>query len=173
MAHSMELEQITGRARRARWTLGLVPLTARVLWNQLRYHPRSFGGGSLVRSALAVFVVANGTIASGLLLLFIWNSNSPPSVLAFVSVLVAQAAYSVFLILRRRRPPAFMQRMLVVASAIGIISFIAALGVSIGASDPEYGPPTVVLVVSLHAAMSYAAAGPNRDEGFLRPQTPA
>jgi len=174
-AHEAELELIEGRGQRWRWTLGAFPLVGSVLVSQLRLDPRSFLGGTLMKTTVATLSTLNLAGGAGLAVLYVIDT-SPPIVLALSVALLIQGGYTLALIagvLDSHQDTALHLQLVgstlaLVIGAVGfLIGFLANLNPPTG--DPEYGPMTIAALIAAHALISLLAFTPRRPVNLQTP----
>ena len=173
-AHAAELECVEGRWSRLVWRLGVVPIAGWALMSQLRHDPRSFLGGVLVATIVVGLSFLNLVAGIGLLVLYLVEAN-PWLVLVLGIGLCAQGGYSLAYILGafgRRR--ALARRVQLagsgLASVVGLTGFVAGIVANVNPAnnDPEYGPMTIALLVTVHGLASLLAFS-----GDPNPRTPS
>jgi hypothetical protein len=170
-AHQAELEQIEGRWQRRRWAVGVIPLAGVALAAQLRSDPRSFQGGTLMKTIVATLSVLNVAAGIGLAVLVLVMEGTPSAVLALSAVLVVQGAYTLTF-LAGSLEAGWAQALELVGSTlalvVGGIASVAAVVNNIDPvnGDPEYGPMAVAMLVAAHGLASLIAFVPRRRVGI-------
>jgi hypothetical protein len=165
-AHAAEYASIPEHGRRRRWAFGAIPLFISTLWRQLKRQPRSYLGGTLMKTIVATVSLLN--LIAGLLLLvaFIVSPGGPPAMLAHAAALVVQGGYALGLLAGayRRFQDAAVKVQLVgstLALLVGLIGFSIGLVENsvMAGGDPEYGPMTVALLLAAHGLASLLTFG--------------
>lgn len=156
LGHAAELDAIDDRRARLRWMVGLLPLTTHALAAQLLCDPGSFLGGRLARLGTGALSVAN--LAGGVVLLAVSAAADLPILAAMPgAVLVTQGGYTLVHLRGAPRMSALQNVGSLVAAVLGMAAAAIGLALTVGAADPEYGPPTVAAAIALHGLVSLAA----------------
>ena len=172
-AHAAELGSIESPRARRRWMMGLIPLATRALWAQLHSEPRSFLGGTLAIAVAVTISIINALGGTGLLILYFTGADRPPLLLVLALVLAVQSGSTLVVVLGLFRST--LQRILRIHRAgsaaallIGIVGFSVGLAANLHPinGDPEYGPPTVALMIAAHGLASLLAFTTPRDPGL-------
>lgn len=166
-AHYAELRHVSGRWRRLRWTLGVLPVTVTALASQLRHDASEFRGGVLTRAIVVILSSINLAAAVGLLVVYMTDSGHPLLLLAFIGGLAVQALYSMVILkggFGGRPNAARVLQLVGSASALVVGAFGFILGVAANIdpinADPEYGPMTIALLFAMHGLASLLAFTP-------------
>lgn len=123
----------------------------------------------LARLALYPLSVLNALVGFALVVVASSTSAVPVWVAGPAVAVATQGVYSLLWLQRRVALPAVAGDVLfavgeAVALVVGVVGVIAALVAHGGATDPEYGPPTMLALVAVHAAVGLltSQSSPNR-----------
>lgn len=161
-AHRAELEHIEGVWPRRRWALGLVPLTGKALVAQLGSDPRSFQGGTLMKTVVTTLSVLNVAAGVGLAVLAAFVEGTPPMVFALSAVLLVQGAYTLAF-MAGVLGSGFAQVVELAGSTLAlVVGGVATVGAAIANidpvnGDPEYAPMAVAMLIAAHGLASLVA----------------
>jgi hypothetical protein len=167
LAHEAEMDQLTGRRRRWRWALGVLPIAGRALAGQLRRHPRSFLGGALVKTVLVTLSLVDLAAGIGLVVLVVTPTGTPGPVVLPGLVLLVQGGYTLGVATGRLHAD-WALRLQITGSTLALL--VGAAAVIAGAvqnvhpvnGDPEFAPMTIALLLALHGLVSLLAFVPTR-----------
>jgi hypothetical protein len=169
-AHHTELEHVDEGWRRRHWALGLIPLTGIALVAQLRSDPRSFQGGTLMKTVVTTLSVLNITAGVALAVLGVVMDGTPPIVFALSAVLLIQGGYTLAYmggLLGSRLAQVLELTGSTLALVVGGVASVGAAIANIDAvgGDPEYAPMAVAMLIAAHGLASLVAFAGRRSVG--------
>jgi hypothetical protein len=165
LAHGAELDALDEPAERRRWIAGLPRVFVTAMVGQLVKDPLSLRGGALMRTVVATLSAIEVAGGGALLTLAVLTETLGPGV--FAAVLIVQGGFTLLLLagaFRRFAEPARHLQLAGSAAAVfvGLAGFAYGFLSNLAATDPEYAPMTLLLLVAMHGLASIAAftAGP-------------
>jgi hypothetical protein len=120
-----------------------------------------------VRRLLATLSLTNVVAAIGLTIVYSLGTDQPVMVLILASGLALQGLFTIAVLGRSfgslQRDA---KRLAVVGNGaaliIGVVAFVVSLIQNLGASDPEYGPMAVAILIAAHGAAALVHLWPSR-----------